>query len=1004
MRFNITAKLTGLFLLFGVVPLAIIMPITFSKLDDMHNAILYDMETTASQVGDLIDRNLFERYGDVQAFGTNAAAKDTSNWYKGGANNQLIASMDAYMANYGLYKLMLVLDLDGRVAAVNSLDNKGNKLPVSAVYSKNFKNEEWFQNAKNKNFLKSDALDGTAVQQPRYDTTVSEMYKGEDGFIITFSAPIYDYAGRMIGVWANFADFGLVEDIVKDSYKAKKDSGLERVAFALSNSDGVMLLNYNPSDGKESRDPNIVGVKSLYEVGIPGAKAIAESNKGDVAENNSEKKEYAIAWEKTDGALGYKGLDWKVVMYQPAEYAFAGIISTTKLLKSLGVGIVIAIILIGAVIGRVSSGPILAATNAAKRLAQGDFKVKLTGLNRRDEMGDLATAISSIKDAVADYSGQMDAISKAQAVIEFTLGGDIITANENFCKTMGYNLDEIKGKHHRMFVKPEYASSHQYQDFWNRLNKGEYQAGEYQRFGRGAKEVWINASYNPILDPNGNVFKVAKYATDITQAKLRNADYSGQIDAINKSQAVIEFDMNGIVQNANENFCNAIGYNIDEIKGKHHKMFVKSEEANSQQYIRFWESLKKGEYQAGEYQRIAKSGKGIWIQASYNPILDLNGTPVKVVKYATDITEMVTTRLENESGMKESVFVLQSVSAGDLTKRMKSIYTGAFGQIKEALNATIDKLSATVINMKGAADSVKTASSDISDGSADLSKRTDQQAKALEETAVAMEEITTTVRQNTENSENANTLASNAKNVAEKGGEVVSQTANAMKGIEESSKKISDIINVIDEIAFQTNLLALNAAVEAARAGDAGKGFAVVASEVRALASRSSEASKDIKSLITDSVRQVKTGAVLAKEAGDQLNEIVRSVSEVAHIISDIALASSQQATGIEEVNSAVSSMDEMTRQNSSLVQENNSAAKVLVEQAATLESLVRFFQIDNESDNSDGDELHMNQNFLQAESPKLIETSKVYNPANYSQRSKKSAVGREYDKNWEEF
>jgi PAS domain S-box-containing protein len=1005
-RFNITVKLCLLFLIFGVAPLMVVMPITFEKLDEMHDTTLHDMQITAAQVGDLIDRNLFERYGDVQAFGTNSAAKDTNNWYKGGASNPLIASMDAYMTNYGLYKVMMVLDLDGRVAAINSTDNKGNKLPVSSIYAKSFKNEYWFQNAKNKNFLKSDILDGTAVQQPKYESIVSDIYQGEDGFVITFSAPIYDYSGKMIGVWVNFADFGLVEDIIKDAYKAKTDMGLKNIAFAITKEDGTALLKYDPSiSANEKRDSTAIGVKSLTDIGVPEAKSIVDYAKGYSATQGGSQNEYAVAWQKTDGALGYNGLDWKIIMYQPADYAFADVVSAKQTLERSIIGVLIAIALIGVLIGRIGSGPILSATKAAKRLSQGDFKVEIKGVKQRDEIGDLARAISSIKDTIANYSGQMDAISKAQAVIEFDLDGNVMTANENFCNTMGYKLDEIIGKHHRIFLGRAYGEKHNEQNFWSRLNKGEYQAGEYQRFGKHDKEVWVQASYNPILDPNGKVFKIVKYATDITQAKLKNADYIGQIEAINKFQSVIEFDVNGIIQNANENFCKGVGYRLDEIKGQHHRMFVAKEYGSSQEYKDFWLRLKSGEYQAGEYKRFGKDGREIWIQASYNPILDPNGEVFKIVKYATDVTEVVKTRLENENGMQEAVAVLREVSSGNLTKRMNKIYYGAFAQIKDALNATIDKLNTTVLKMKGAADSVNSASSEISEGSYDLSKRTDQQAKALEESAVAMEEITTTVRQNTTNSENANSLASNAKDVAEKGGDVVSKTADAMKGIEQSSQKIADIINVIDEIAFQTNLLALNAAVEAARAGDAGKGFAVVASEVRALASRSSAASKDIKNLINDSVRQVKTGAGLAKEAGDQLKEIVSSVTEVAHIISDIALASAQQATGIEEVNSAVSSMDEMTRQNASLVQENTNAARVLVEQAAALEGLVRFFKIE-ENDNTifSSDSRHENRNFLNVDSPKLIQKQKSYNPANTVAKSKKAAVVQDYEQGWEEF
>lgn len=298
------------------------------------------------------------------------------------------------------------------------------------------------------------------------------------------------------------------------------------------------------------------------------------------------------------------------------------------------------------------------------------------------------------------------------------------------------------------------------------------------------------------------------------------------------------------------------------------------------------------------------------------------------------------------TGLTETVDVLKALSQGDLTKKITGEYKGMFDDIKHALNNTIDQLYATVTRIKEAAGNVNNASREISSGGNDLSSRTEQQASTLEETAASMEEITAAVKQNTRNSENANTLATIAKDVAEKGGNVVSETVKAMNEIEQSSQKIADIINVIDNIAFQTNLLALNAAVEAARAGDAGKGFAVVASEVRSLAGRSATASKDIKALISESVSQVQSGSLLANQAGTQLEEIVRSIGEVALIISDIASASAEQAGGIGEINTAITQMDEMTQQNATLVEQNTAAAHSLVEQVKTLEKLVSFFTI----------------------------------------------------------
>ncbi len=268
-----------------------------------------------------------------------------------------------------------------------------------------------------------------------------------------------------------------------------------------------------------------------------------------------------------------------------------------------------------------------------------------------------ATDITAEKFGSMEDAGTIAAIGRAQAVIAFKLDGTIITANENFLKTLGYSLGEIQGKHHSMFVEPATRDSAAYREFWASLNRGEYQSAEYKRIGKGGKEVWILASYNPILDEKGKPFKVVKFATDVTEQKLRTADLAGQIAAIGKSQAVIEFNMDGSILTANENFLHALGYSLGEIQGKRHSMFVEASERDGPAYREFWANLNAGRYQAGEFKRIGKGGKEIWIQASYNPILDLNGKPFKVVKYAADTTAQVIARKRAESvrGMMETV-------------------------------------------------------------------------------------------------------------------------------------------------------------------------------------------------------------------------------------------------------------------------------------------------------------------------------------------------------------
>ena len=255
-----------------------------------------------------------------------------------------------------------------------------------------------------------------------------------------------------------------------------------------------------------------------------------------------------------------------------------------------------------------------------------------------------ATDITAAKLLNVDFSGQIAAIGKSQAVITFALDGTIVSANDLFLNTVGYKAAEVIGKHHRIFVVPEERDSEGYTEFWTRLNKGEFVAGEFKRIARDGTEIWLQASYNPIFDLSGRVFKVVKYASDITSTKRRSADVSGQIEAIGKSQAVISFDLEGNILAANEKFLGATGYDLDEVVGRHHGMFVTPETRRGTDYLMFWAKLKRGEFQTGEFKRIGKGGRDVWLQASYNPIFDINGQPFKVVKYAADISEEVKRR------------------------------------------------------------------------------------------------------------------------------------------------------------------------------------------------------------------------------------------------------------------------------------------------------------------------------------------------------------------------
>jgi methyl-accepting chemotaxis protein len=664
--------------------------------------------------------------------------------------------------------------------------------------------------------------------------------------------------------------------------------------------------------------------------------------------------------------------------------------------------------------------------------------------------------------ALQQMSGQVAAISRSQGVIEFLVDGTILTANENFLKTMGYQLEQIVGHHHSMFVEPAQRDTAGYRQFWERLGQGEFEAAQYLRIGKDGRRVWIQATYNPIFDAEGAISKVVKFATDITGQKEAEAESRGVHDAIDRVSGVIEFELDGTIITANANFLKAVGYELADIKGRHHSMFCEAAFRESPDYRRFWEKLGSGQFDTGRYLRIGRDGRQVWLQASYNPIFNAEGKPYKVMKFATDITAEITAShmnavyrgaldnatanvmvadndcniiymnraastlmsagepdfrkdlpqfsaarlvggnidvfhrnpahqrnllaglsktftsklriggrtmritanpMSNPAGTRIGTVVewgdltqelateievqdmVTAVVAGDLGKRISLEGKSGFHQsLSQGINAIADSLGKIVAETQSAAQEISRGADEISQGNTNLSQRTEEQASSLEETASSMEQMTSTVRQNADNAGQANQLAVAARDQAEKGGAVVARAVTAMGQINESSRRIADIIGVIDEIAFQTNLLALNAAVEAARAGEQGRGFAVVAAEVRSLAGRSATAAKEIKSLIQDSVKKVEEGSTLVTQSGDTLEQIVGSVKKVTDIVGEIAAASREQSSGIEQVNKAVMQLDELTQQNAALVEQASAASQAMAEQARGLnDSMTRF-------------------------------------------------------------
>lgn len=484
------------------------------------------------------------------------------------------------------------------------------------------------------------------------------------------------------------------------------------------------------------------------------------------------------------------------------------------------------------------------------------------------------------------WKATSDAFSRSQAIIEFTPHGEILTANKNFLDAMGYSLAEIQGKHHKLFVDPAYAASSDYKAFWRKLADGEFQADQFLRLGKGGKEVWIQASYNPILNASGKVVKVVKIASDVSEQKKRSADHEGQLKAINRSQAVIHFDLDGTILDANENFLSILGYTLDEIVGKHHSLFVEPEESKSSEYRKFWKDLATGAFQSREFKRLGKGGREVWIQATYNPILDAAGRPFKVVKFAIDRTEQVLERHRR-------------------------------ARVQQRIDRDLSEIAQAISNT-----TVQAASS---------ASASQQTSSSVQTVAVASEELVASIQEIGRQVQTALDVSRNAVVEAERSGEI-------MSGLSVDAKTIGSVIELIDGIADQTNLLALNATIEAARAGESGKGFAVVAAEVKNLASQTSGATEQItrqigamQETVGQAVSAIDSIMEVIKNIGDIAMSISSAVEEQTAVTNDISSNMQFAAQGVELITTNMQSISAGTEQINAATQSVKEASQSLM-------------------------------------------------------------------------
>ena len=1003
---------------FALAPLAVLTYITWGAGNQIAANIGSEFAGIAESIADRIDRNLFERYGDVQAFGANDAVRNQDNWGKSPEENPIVAAMNRYVDLYDIYYLTILVDLDGKVIAVNNADADGKPIDTTWLYDQKFAQANWFKDAIDGRFYRTDdsLADGTVVEHLYVDEFAKRAYNDE-ALALGFTAPVYDSEGKVIAVWKNVAKFSLVEEIFLASYQNLKTRSMASAELTLLDKDGNVIVDYDPKTaGSEDvkRDMTIIGKFNLAEKGVESAQRVVAGEAGGIAKSfHARKGIYQTAgFAPLRGALGFPGMKWNVMVRVACDEALAtsNALKNTCLLTVLGA---LAIIPIGAwFVAQSMSRIIVQATDSLNAATNRDYTHKVITTTGGD-LGQMAGSLNTLLDELttftekaADYEGKISAIDKSQAAIEFTPDGTIVTANDNFLNALGYTLDEIKGRHHRMFCEPEYVNSSAYSAFWAKLSRGEFDAGEYRRFGKGGKEIWIQASYNPVFDASGKVTKVVKYASDITQTVFaRNAALKLQavVDDSDSAYMMIDRDFTVTYLNkATEQLLKShqdvfrsiwswfdpqkvLGANIDQFhENPSHQRKLLSDPSNL------------------PYRTDIQVGP-LTFDLNVAAQLDSAGNYVGNTLVWSDVTEARKRQIREQKvgEFQASEVVKLSTVLGDIAQgRLNVSYDVAapeddtrevfstFSKIAEAVNAmganlrdvmtklaanagrlasTSTQLSATAVQLSSGADETTTQSATVAAAAEEMSANMRTMAASTEEmssnvrtVAASTEQMTATINEIAKNAEQSAAVASEAARLA-------AVSNDKVGGLGIAADEIGKVIEVIQDIAEQTNLLALNATIEAARAGEAGKGFAVVATEVKELAKQTATATDDIRRRIegiqgstseaVSAIREItevinnvnevsRTIAAAVEEQSATTKQIAVSVSETASAADTVSRGVNESASASQEITVNITGVDQGAKQTSEAALQTKEAGTVLSTLAEELQTLVGQFQV----------------------------------------------------------
>ena len=947
---NMTIKQKMTFVLLST-PLILALVLTYfagvKVVEGYNNPKTAIAERTSDAILDKIDRNFYERFGDVQAFAYNRlavglvskSATGESLVNRGEAQN-FINTMTSY---YVLYDLMMVVDLNGKVVMTNSLDKAGKEISTNFLRASNFASSDWF-----KACTASIGPEGGAWYSDfMRDDNVAKIY-GSKGYGMGFAAPIKNDAGKVIGVWYNFANWAEVtQGIRKDAFEKLKAEEPE----------ALILISDKNNKVIDADDEKLID--SSFELDSTNLNAGEGSLTSNSVVYNSE--DYINGWGTAHGAYIYKGRNWNAVTMIPRTNLTIGTFFSKDL---IGLVLLVLVLLVAAIIGssifiKSIIGKIDSVNSVLDSMSKGELAALDVENASNDELGTVVRTLDNVikynelqaelkkqqeekvraenqekvDEVNRENQARIDLLNEMCLISETDLKGYITFVNDKYCEVSQYTREESIGQNQNMVRHPD-TDKAIFKELWATIGRGQIFSTFIKNKRKDGTPYYVQAVFAPVLGANGKPVKYISVRFDVTKETFEKQAAEGVVNAIDASYAYIEFDTKGQVLSANENFLKTMGYSISDIKGKHHRMFVDPSYVNSSEYVKFWDEIGLGILQKGLYKRVASNGNVVWLQAAYSPVKDEMGRIVKIVKIATDVTEATDANVDTQQAAEEATRVLAALSNGDLTQKYSVDTKGNLKVMGESLNKTIDTLSELIFTVVNNAQNIAAASVQMSSAANQLSEGATGQASSVEEISSSMEEMTANIQQNTSNSRQTEKISTQAAVEILDSKESVLETVDSMKTI--ASK-----ISIIGEISRQTNLLALNAAVEAARAGEHGRGFAVVAAEVRKLAERSQLAATEIDEVSSRSV-------AVAQRSGEMLSTVVPSIQKTSDLVQEITASSIEQSSGADQINSAIQNLNNVVQENAATAEEMAAGAEELNAQAEQLQDAVSFFKLDS--------------------------------------------------------